>query len=97
MPKIKDLGVTSIAFAGAEREGARGRGYWLCSQTQCDQPSFGTPPQCHPTPQCEPTCPTETCPPPSNGPGKKNARGVPRHAVTQIKQQIHQISRQLHN
>jgi hypothetical protein len=93
MPKIKDLGVTTLAF-GPEREGARGRGYWLCGQTcvpnaltkQRDEPCNPTPPQCHPTPKCDPT-----------EPEKKYARGVPHHAVAQIKQQMQQISRQLHN
>ena len=104
MPRVKDLGITSLAFARPEREGARGRGYLMCSQTcipskqsqPIGEPCFPTPPQCHPTTECAQTCPAETCEL-TPGPEKKNARGIPHHAVAQIKQQMHQLSRQLHH
>jgi hypothetical protein len=86
MPKIKDLGITTLAFAPPSEEGARGRGYWLCTQSCATQSRVPEPP-CHPTPpQCHPT---------QAAPSKKNAPGVPQHAVAQIKRQIHEIRGQL--
>ena len=87
MPKIKDLGISTLAFAEPREEGARGRGYWLCTQS-CATQSRAPEPPCHPTPpQCHP----------SAEPTRKTAPGVPRYAVAQIKRQIHEIRRQLHN
>ena len=110
MPKIRDLGISSIPFPRVQQNGAGG--YWMCNPT-IDQgppdcvPSCGqTPPQCHPTnkPDCNPSprpdvCPAGTCQETCGAtePGKRNARELPHDAVLLLRQQLqHQIHGQLH-
>lgn len=102
MPKIRDLGISTIPFARATDTGSRVNGYLMCQPTIGDpegameEECHPTPPQCHPTPNpppppCHPT-------PEGDRKEKKDTRGLPHDAVIQLKQQLQQqISRQLHS
>ena len=101
MPKIRDLGISHIPFA---RNTKVDRGYLMCQPTippsdpegAPDEECHPTPPKCHPTYRDNPCNPTK--PPDKPGKEKQEVRGLPDHAVIQLKQQLRQqISGQLHS
>jgi hypothetical protein len=107
MPRIRDLGVTTVPFARRKNKTAGHPGYWMCLPSGSvqsvenddeDVKCHPTPPKCHPTPPgpaqpCDPTScnPSQCNPTPKD---KKNARGLPREAVLLLREQLQQVNRQ---
>ena len=104
MPKIRDLGISTISFPRPPAGIGTGR-YWMCSPTG-DPEGFPeddchpTPPHCHPTRKPEAPCDPTMCDPTKadqHDKDKKKTSGLPHDAVIQLKQQLqHQVHGQLH-
>ena len=105
MPKIRDLGISTLPFARSDDKDGAAPQYWMCNPTVKD-PEGGRPPDCYPTPpKCHPSHRPKPKPPcnptscnPTKKPGKKYASGLPDDAVVQLRRQLQaQVGRQLHD
>ena len=94
MPKVRDLAISSVPLDRLMKAGPGG--YQMCGS---DNETVAPPVEpCDPTaPQCHPATNQEDCEA-TSPPGDQQARGLPAHAIVQLRQQLHdQISRQLHS